>query len=201
MALWFADPAWNAIRTSPEWDAIFRYSVQRLGPYNLLKAENALSSQVEELGWIGTGELGAIAAGALPIITMVGVFVALGAPYFEVRKIVEQEESSSGFSQGFITGLLGWKFGQVASLFGRWGVLRIYQTDEALNVIRVNAYNTSLKGGYIFGTILPDSKQAAILKGLRKAARHPTTGTWTRNDQISFVIALATIVRTRMLRS
>src|SRR5262249_42387563 len=44
---------------------------------------------------------GGIAVGALPVITQVGVFMALGAGYMEARSMARDEENLLGFSHGF----------------------------------------------------------------------------------------------------
>lgn len=68
-------------------------------------------------------ELGAIAAGAIPVVGMAGVFAALGSGYLEARNMVRKENVASGYSQGFVMGLLGWEWSHVVSRFGRHGVL------------------------------------------------------------------------------
>lgn len=145
-------------------------------------------------------QLEAAAAGFLPLLLFSYIIKHLVGNYEEAREIVRQEEAASGFSQGFVMGLLGWTWTNVADRFVRWGVLRIYQMDEAMNNIRVNAYNSSLISGYLFGALLPERIQNAFLAGLRKVAGHPSTGHWQRIDQISFVISLAAAAR-RFMRS
>jgi hypothetical protein len=170
-----------------------------LGAYELVTAENALYSEVQQLAAASEiAGLDALAAGALPIVLWAYIVRKLVGNYEEARAIVSQEESASGFSQGFVTGLLGWQWDNVRSLLGRWGSLRIYQADEASNNIRVNAYNTGMKCGYVVGYLLPASVQKAFLSGLRTLAHHPSAGHWTRNDQLSFVISLAVEVRRAM---
>jgi hypothetical protein len=130
--------------------------------------------------------------GGLPVVTMAGVFVALGSGYAAAREAVQNENDRIGFAEGFVMGLLGWSGSQVKYLFGRFGVLRIYQADEELNSIRVKAYNAALAAGYTAAKALPKAAQKEYLSKLRKLAGHPSAGNWTRNDQISFVIDLAT---------
>ena len=141
------------------------------------------------------GGLEAIAAGGLPVVGIVGVALALGAPYAQARELVRNEESTWGFAEGFVMGVLGWDWSNVSSLFYRHGVIRIYQTDEALNSIRVGAYNVGLKMGFLVGALLPSSMQGAFLAGLRKRAGHPSSSGWSRNVQVSFVIGLAAAFR------
>lgn len=188
------------LSNSPEFKAAFEYSVRRMGVYELVTAENALYSEVQQLAIASEAAgMDALAAGALPVVLWVYIVRKLVGNYEEAREIVSHEEAASGFSQGFVTGLLGWQWYNVRSLLGRWGSLRIYQADEAMNNIRVNAYNTGLKSGYVVGYLLPGSAQKAFLSGLRKRAHHPSAGGWTHTDQISFVISLAVEIR-RVMR-
>ena len=53
---------------------------------------------------IAGGGAGAVVAVALPVIAMVGVFMALGAGYAEARAAVRNESTMSGFSSGFRDG-------------------------------------------------------------------------------------------------
>jgi hypothetical protein len=184
---------------------ITKYSIYRMlnmgmGPGDIIAAESRLGPQIMQLRAAAVGaELGAVAAGALPVIVMVGVFVALGAGYEQARELARAEESASGFSQGFVMGILGWEWRHVVDRFYRHGVIRINQSDEELNVIRVKSYDTGLKSGFLLGSFLPEEVQRAFVSGLRKLAGHPSAGQWTRNDQISLVISLATAYR-RYLR-
>jgi hypothetical protein len=102
-----------------------------------------------------------------------------------------------GFAGGFVMGLLGWNWNNVKYYFGRHGVIKVYSSDEALNVIRVNAYNKGLAGGWLFGSMFSPGAKKAILGKTRRLAGHPSAGHWTRNDKISFVMELATTVRTK----
>jgi hypothetical protein len=123
---------------------------------------------------------------------MAGVFAALGSGYAAAREIARDENTKLGFSEGFVMGLLGWEWHHARDRFGRFGLLRVYHTDEALNVIRVNAYNGGLKAGYVAAAALSDSAKKTYLSKIRKMARSAQAGNWDRNDQISYVIELAT---------
>ena len=184
-----------------EFRQIFNYSVDQAGPRAIVNGELMLDGQVAELSAASElAGLGAIAAGALPVLAQVGVFVALGAGYYQAREIAKQEETTSGFSQGFVLGILNWSISNVSNLFYRHGVIHINSVDEQLNVIRVVNFDRGLISGFLLGSALPDSLQEAFVSGLRKLAGHPATGHWTRNDQISFVIALATTLRRHSVR-
>src|SRR5262249_34027284 len=51
-----------------------------------------------------------LAAVALPVVGMVAVQVALGAPYYEAREAAKTEQTEIGFGRGFVMGLLEWKW-------------------------------------------------------------------------------------------
>lgn len=144
-------------------------------------------------------EVAILGSAVLPVLAFEGVCATLGAGYFQARNLVRNENTKSGFSEGYVMGLLNWPWSNVRSLFGRYGVIKIYATDEQLDVIRVNAYNSGLVAGYKYGSRFPEAAQKAIIARLRQLAGHPSSGRWTRRDQISFVIALATALRTKFL--
>jgi hypothetical protein len=137
------------------------------------------------------GGAGAVVAGAVPVIAMVGVFVALGSGYAAAREAVKNENTVSGLSQGFVMGLLNWTWGQARELFGRWSVLRINAMDEATDVIRVNAYNRGLRTGYDFAATLSAAEKKAYLRQIRKFGGIRVPKNWNRETQISYVIDLA----------
>jgi Domain of unknown function (DUF4157) len=137
------------------------------------------------------GGAGAVVAGAVPVLTMVGVFVALGSGYYAARQTVKNENTVSGLSQGFVMGLLDWTWGQARDRFGRWSVIRINAMDEATDVIRVNAYNRGLRAGYDFAATLSADEKKAYLRQIRKFGGIRVPKSWSRDDQISYVIALA----------
>ena len=137
------------------------------------------------------GGAGAVVAGAVPVLTMVGVFVALGSGYYAARERVKNENTVSGLSQGFVMGLLDWTWGQARDRFGRWSVIRINAMDEATDVIRVNAYNRGLRAGYDFAATLSADVKKAYLRQIRKFGGIRVPKNWNRDAQISYVIDLA----------
>jgi hypothetical protein len=80
----------------------------------------------------------ALTAG-VPLVAAVGVWVALGSGYYQAREEAKKEESMSGFSQGFVMGILGWKWTHVIGLFRR-PYLSINSFDSTMDSIRVNSY-------------------------------------------------------------
>ena len=101
---------------------------------------------------------GAAAAGAVPVVAVVGVYVALGSGYYLSRQLVKSESTASGFSQGFVMGLLGREWRHAVDRFSRKAVLRVDVWDEANNKIRVDAYNSGLAAGFLAGRAAPDAR-------------------------------------------
>ena len=145
---------------------------------------------------IGTGAGGAFAAGAIPVVVMVGVWVALGSGYYEAREQAKVAESKSGFAHGFVMGILEWKWAHLANNFQR-PFLRINKVDEQMDVIRVRSYHGGLKTGFGAGSALPAEARKGYRIALRKLAGRRDSGQWSRNQddarnqQISYVIDLA----------
>jgi len=156
--------------------------------YNQGKLNDAVEAMESEARMSG---MSAIVAAELPIIFQGAVFVALGAGYLEAREAAKNEFSRTGFSQGFVMGILGWQWQHVVKRFYLQHIVHIYHFDEEINTIRVESYNLGLKGGFLLGSNLSPRLRKAYSRGLRKLAGHPSTGDWTASDQVSFVISLA----------
>lgn len=156
-------------------------------------AESRLAAGIAQLRnatlMAGAADL-ALTAG-VPIAVWVGVFVALGAPYAQARALVSNENFQSGFSQGFVTGLLNWEWQQVTSRFFKFGPGQMNGFDESLSYIGANAFNNGLHAGYIQACHLNGDVRKALLHRLRSLAPGTSAGNWNRLDQISYVIALA----------
>ncbi len=137
----------------------------------------------------------ALTAG-VPIVTAVGVWVALGSGYYQAREALKKEETMSGFSQGIVMGLLDWRWNNVVSLFRR-PHLNINAFDSEMDSIRVNSYHEGLKKGFLAGTILPKEAKKTFSKALRKAGNVTGPKEWSRdwdvarNQQVSYVIEMA----------
>lgn len=136
----------------------------------------------------------ALTAG-VPIAVWVGVFVALGAPYAQARALVRNENFQSGFSQGFVTGLLKWEWHQVTSRFFKFAPGQMNGFDESLGYIASNAFNNGLHAGFIQAGYLNGDVRKALLHRLRALAPGTSSGNWDRLDQISYVIALSSAGR------
>lgn len=137
----------------------------------------------------------ALTAG-VPLVTAVGVWVALGSGYYQAREESKSENMMAGFSQGFVTAILKWKWKQVAARFQR-PYLRINKFDGEMDSIRVNSYHKGLQSGYLAGLVLSDEMKRAYVKKILGAGKTNAPKQWSgneyeaRNQQISYVIHLA----------
>ena len=138
---------------------------------------------------VGAAEL-ALTLG-VPLAVWVGVFAAMGAPYLEARNLVRNENFQSGFSQGFVTGLLKWEWRQTVSRFFKFSPGQMNPFDESLSYIAANARNEGLRAGYVHACGLNEVGRKAILSRLRSLSPSTKAGHWDRLDQISYVIDLA----------
>jgi len=141
----------------------------------------------------------ALTAGA-PVVTAVGVWVALGSGYYQAREEAKSEERMSGFSQGFVMGILGWKWNHVVSLFRR-PYLSINKFDSEMDSIRVNSYHAGLKSGFLAGVTMPAEAKKATSKAIRRAGNVSGPKEWSRdsdvarNQQVSYIIEMAAAAR------
>jgi len=141
----------------------------------------------------------ALTAG-LPVVTAVGVWVALGSGYYQAREELKKEESMSGFSQGFVMAISNWQWRHVVSLFQR-PYLTINHFDEAMNSIRVNSYHEGLKKGFLAGRVLPDEFKKEYIKKIRNAGNVHSVKEWSHDDElkrlqeINYVIDMASAAR------
>ncbi len=178
------------------------------GLYTLAVASKAGLLDAYYTGLIGLYEAqtGGLVAGAgvgsfaltagVPVITAVGVWVALGSGYYQAREEAKNANTMSGFAQGFVMAILKWKWHHVASRFQR-PYLRINKFDEQMDSIRVTSYHKGLKSGFLAGTALSDEAKKEYIKKIRSAGNVHAPKEWSRDDdtarnqQISYVIELA----------
>jgi hypothetical protein len=117
--------------------------------------------------------------------------------YEKVGTDLRNDNFASGFSQGLTMGLLGWKWRQAVDLFARRYVIQVYRRQD-LNQIRVTYYNLGLSVGYHHVAALSTPARRAYLTAAKKDSK-ARAGQWTRDDQVSYVIALATAIRRRFM--
>lgn len=127
----------------------------------------------------------------LPLQIWVQVYLMLGAPYHEAQILVRNENFVSGFTQGFVTGLLKWQWAHTKARFVRFSP--DFNTFGAVDLgfISANARNEGLRNGFIHASILPDDVKKKILAHLKSLSPSTHAGSWSRNEQISYVIELA----------
>jgi len=143
---------------------------------------------------VGAAEL-ALTLG-VPIAVWIGVFAAMGAPYLEARNLVRNENFQSGFSQGFVTGLLKWEWRQhTVPRFFKFGPDQINPFDESLSYIAANARNEGLRAGYVHACGLNEVDRKAILNRLKSLSPSTKAGRWDELDQRNYVIELASAGR------
>lgn len=166
-------------------------------------AANAAASAAE--GTLVAGAGTTAAAIVIPVVAMVAVQVALGAPYYQARELAKKEEYASGFGRGFITGLLKWELQFTIDRFwdnavGRNGF------DDDMPSIRAKAHNEGLLEGRIAGLAKNDAEKKYYLAFLKRLTSASTAG-WTsrssdwnermraRRVQINYVMDLAHAAR------
>ena len=137
------------------------------------------------------GSAGLVLTLAVPIAVWVGVFVAMGAGYAEARTLVRNENFQSGFSQGFVMGLLKWEWQHVVSRFFRFGPGQINVMDESLSYIAANSYNEGLRSGFLHARIFDDETRKALLNRLKSFSPSTGAGQWNRLNQVSYVVEVA----------
>ena len=156
-----------------------------------------IDAQAGGLMFTGAGAGSFALTAGVPVVTMVGVWVALGSGYYQAREEAKNQNTTSGFSQGFVTAILGWKWNHVVTRFQRT-YLSINKMDETMNGIRVNAYHRGLKSGFLAGAALPAEAKKEYVSKIRSAGNVHSPKEWNsdedvaRNQQISYVIDLAT---------
>jgi hypothetical protein len=162
----------------------------------------AMAEATAAEGTLVAGAGTTVACIVLPVIAMAAVGVALGAPYYQAREEAKKRGYASGFSKGFVTGLLGWELRFTIDRF--WDdALDQNGFDEALPKIRANAHNNGLLKGRVAGLAKATEERKSYLRALRKLGRTSSSGWLPRSDdwmermrarnvQISYVIDMAT---------
>jgi len=163
------------------------------GEYAAAAAEARLAAGMAQLRTssllIGSGSLALTLI--VPLAVWVGVFAAMGAPYAQARALVRNENFQSGFSRGFIMGLLKWDWQHAVQRFFRFGAGQINPFDESLSYIAANAYNDGLRSGFTHARVLDDAVKKELLNRFKSLSPGTAGGRWSRLDQISYVIELA----------
>lgn len=112
---------------------------------------------------------GVAAAYAGPVLGLAGTFMALGSGYEEAREEIRNEATASGFSQGFVAGILNMSVGTVRHLFGKHGVIHSNAMDPESDTLKTRAYNRGLVAGYVMAnTAGPEQRKAFVFEIRRK---------------------------------
>jgi hypothetical protein len=201
---------------------MYRGSVDFEGAVGRLAAQEAALSRAAQIAAADTAATaaeGTLVAGAgttvaaivLPVVALVAVGLALGAPYYQARQQAKKDGYASGFSKGFITGLLKWQLRNTIERF--WDkAVGVNGFDESLPHILAAANNKGLIEGRVAGLAKDDKEKKNYLHGLRRLTDTTTAGWDARNGgwqeqsrarqvKISYVIDMATMARKRGILS
>ena len=161
----------------------------------------ALTSAAEMFEVVGVGTVAGVTLGvAGPVLGVAGVFMALGSGYEEAREEIQNEATASGFSQGFVAGLLNMSGGTVRSLFGQQGPINRHPMDPDADVLEMHAHNRGLVAGYAMANQVPPDDKKAYLSEIRVFTGHVDAGNWTDRDKIDYVITYAAKLRLNFLQ-
>ena len=144
----------------------------------------------------------------IPLVAAAGVWVMLGSGYYAARKEVKRRGFMSGFSHGFTTGVLKWKWDHAVSVFAKPFVIRKNAFAPSLDREEALSYNEGLIKGWAAGEGVWESfydksqdkvidKKQSYRIALRKLAGRRDSGSWSRDpdrarlQQSSYVIELA----------
>jgi hypothetical protein len=141
----------------------------------------AMAEATAAEGTLVAGAGTTVLAIALPVVALVAVGVALGAPYYQAREQARKEGYAAGFTKGFITGLLDWELRFTIERF--WdGAANKNGFDEELPKIRANSHNSGLIRGRVAGLAKTPKERKLYLKGLHKLTRTSQVGWTSRNE-------------------
>ncbi len=132
--------------------------------------------------------LEATATLSLPLLAFGMMLNAVWDSDQQALEEVRNENTQTGFSQGLIMGLLGWKWSQVDDRFVQHYVLQIYQRQD-LNDARVLSDNIGLHWVITMLQTFPSNTKRISHSHSKDFGA--TAGAWTRRDQIDYVIDLA----------
>lgn len=141
--------------------------------------------------------LGALGIAGVCIAVAAGVWVALGAGYYEARQRVRKQGYMRGFSQGFTMGVLNWQWPAASARFGMRRVIYTNNFDPGIDRIEAVAFNEGLVSGFSLGSSGPEENKKKYRIALRKLAKRTDTAPWSRDEdlaraqQVDYVVALA----------
>ena len=156
-----------------------------------------LATGVPTMGVATVAGLGLAVAG--PTLGLVGTFLALGSGYAEAREEIQNEAVASGFSQGFVAGILNMSPGTVSSLFAQHGVIPNHPGDRDADVLEMKARNRGVVAGYVLAESATAEQKKSFVFEIRKFTGEISPGNWTDRDKIDYVIAYAAKLRLNFL--
>jgi len=194
----------------------FHSAMARMAAQEALVAHSA---RMAALNATATAAKGTLVAGSattalcvvVPIVGMLAVQVALGAPYYQARQKARQDGYTAGFAKGLITGLLKWELRFAIERFWDNAVLN-NPMDEAIPKIYANSHNQGLVDGRAAGIGKDDNEKKDYLLALRLLTNASSVG-WTprtntgsdygdwmekeraRQVQMGYVIGMASAAR------
>ena len=195
-----------AFSNAQYWESYAQYMLEKTGLNAVIQrlqagaAEARAAALMAEINKLRAASL--IAGGGslvltlgVPIAAWVAVWVVMGAPYVQAQTLVKNENFKSGFSHGYVIGLLMWEWSHAVSRFGKFSP-QFNAADRSLGFVAANAYNGGLRTGYEHARwLLPDDLKKNVLGQLKSLSPNTRAGNWTRLDQIDYVIALASAGR------
>jgi hypothetical protein len=171
---------------------------------SVAEASHIVIPTVSELGvaTIGGATIGGVVlAGAGPVLGMTGVFMALGSGYAEARAEIQNEAVASGFSQGFVAGLLNMSPTTVSFLFAQHGVIHRNEMDPEADVLEMKARNRGLVAGYAMANQAPPEDKKAYIFEIREFTGKVSAGEWTDRDKKDYVITYAAKLRLHFMNA
>jgi hypothetical protein len=136
-----------------------------------------------------------------PVLGTAGVFMALGSGYAEAREEIQNEAVASGFSQGFVAGILNMSPGTVSSLFAQHGVIPNHPMDREADILEMKARNRGVVAGYALANTATDEQKKSFVFEIREFTGHISSGNWTDRDKVDYVIAYAAKLRLHFLNA
>jgi len=133
------------------------------------------------------------------ILGVVGIFMALGAPYEEAETEIKNEATANGFSQGLVAGLLRMSGSTVNSLFVVHDIMHRNDFDPHADVVEANAYNRGLVAGFTLAKYASDEEKKSFILEIREFTGDVAVGDWQDRDKINYVIEYAAKLRLNYL--
>jgi hypothetical protein len=142
--------------------------------------------------------LAGVLAIASPLLGMVGVFLALGAPYVEEAEEIAANWSATGFSRGVVMGADKRRAHLVKDYFGNDFFPRRPSFPKGRSIAIAN-YRMGLLVGYVNGRVLSQNQRTIFWRDLGhrigdQSYRGPT-GQWKRRQWVSWYTDVASVFR------